>query len=182
MIGGKLTLRLVVICPLVVARSFIAGSSQVVRKGQKRRLIICPDWICQLRKLLLLLLLRLKLSLLDTKKNDEIVVVYQKVVGWVVVVCQKVRGCLFLETLNWGNWRWDCGCVCAPDSDASPGKVFIYCSIFLKNQILKILIFRKYQICPMAESLSLSTESKNEPSYNISNMIYKKWAWGVEAL
>ena len=102
MIGGKLTLRLVVICPLVVARSFIAGSSQVVRKGQKRRLIICPDWICQLRKLLLLLLLllRLKLSLLDTKKKVEIVVVYQKVVGWVVVVCQKVRGCLFLETLN----------------------------------------------------------------------------------
>ena len=36
MIGGKLTLHLVVICPLVGARSLIAGSSQVVRKRVKK--------------------------------------------------------------------------------------------------------------------------------------------------
>ena len=36
MIGGKLTLRLVVIFPLVGARSLIAGSSQVVRKRVKK--------------------------------------------------------------------------------------------------------------------------------------------------
>ena len=38
MIGGKLTLRLVGICPLVVARSLIAGSSQVVRKRANKEL------------------------------------------------------------------------------------------------------------------------------------------------
>ena len=36
MIGGKLTLHLVGICPLVGARSLIAGSSQVVRKRAKK--------------------------------------------------------------------------------------------------------------------------------------------------
>ena len=38
MIGGKLTLHLVVICPLVGARSLIAGSSQVVRKRANKEL------------------------------------------------------------------------------------------------------------------------------------------------
>ena len=35
---GKLTLHLVVICPLVAARSLIAGSSQVVRKRANKEL------------------------------------------------------------------------------------------------------------------------------------------------
>ena len=54
--------------------------------------------------------------------------------------------------------------------------LFIAAYFFQSKKLFQILIFCNYQICPMAESLSFSTESKNEPSYDISNIMQKKLA------
>ena len=100
--------------------------------------------------------------------TEEIVVV-------VVVEVAEVAGSWGLSTEEIGAETVG-ACVCPIRMLHLEKFLFVAAYFFQSKKQFQILIFCKYQICPMAESLSFSTESKNEPSCDISNIIQKKLA------